>query len=90
MASQPQPAPATTGSPRTKFKLLKPAQGVDALKVLSLFYQNLENMRAWYKAARHPGIEVMSNVISESVIADTGVALEYALRGQIWTAPNPE
>jgi len=59
----------------------------EAARALALFAQNLDEVRRWYRAASHPGHEVGHVVMSEIVLTNVSVALEFALRGDRWTSP---
>jgi len=66
----------------------KPKTESAASAALSLFAQNLEEIRRWYRGASDAGREVGHVVMNELVLANVATALDLALKGQRWEKPT--
>jgi hypothetical protein len=66
----------------------KPKTESAASAALSLFAQNLEEIRRWYRSASDSGREMGHVVLNELILTNVSVALEYALKGKRWEKPT--
>jgi hypothetical protein len=64
----------------------KPKDSANASLVL--FAQNIEAIRLWYRRTSHPGEHVGHIVMHELVLNNVFHALDLALRGERWQAPE--
>lgn len=66
----------------------KPKTEATAADALVLFAQNLEEIRRWYRGATYAGREMGHVVLNELILANVSCALELALQGKRWEAPQ--
>lgn len=65
-----------------------PKPKVSANDALVLFSQNLDAIRLWYRRASDSGQQVGHIVMGELVLNNVFHALELALKGERWMAPE--